>query len=61
VDDSFSSNGATKVRYKNDDAKENVGNLLWDNRLFIFRVRKVVMITYWKLSEMNIFKEVASV
>ena len=61
VDDSFSSNGATKVRCKNDDAKENVGNLLWGNRLFIFQVGKVVMITAWKLGEMNIFKKVNSV
>ena len=35
VDDSFSSNGATKVRCKNDDAKENVRNLLWCSRYFI--------------------------
>ena len=61
MDDSFSSNGATKVRCKNYDAKENVDNLLWGNRLFIFQVRKVVMITAWKLGEMNIFKKVTSV
>ena len=61
VNDSFSSNGATKVRCKNDDAKENVENLLWGNRLFIFQVGKVAMITAWKLGEMNIFKKVTSV
>ena len=61
VDDSFSSNGATKVRCKNYDAKENVGNLLWGNRLFIFQVGKVVVITAWKLGEMNVFKKVTSV
>jgi len=57
VDGSFLSNGATKVRCKNYNAKENVENLLWGNRLFIFQVGKVVVITAWKLGEMNIFKK----